>query len=297
MITFKAKEASGEIINSALHPFTFPAGEAHTKQTEGRELQAVEIAVFQPEPDSVHDDLFQLAMWTEVVHNARVKGRRPKSVLIMPYVPGARADRGVPFGLDVYATFINGLLIDQIIIFDPHSEVAPELLKGHENLTVVYSDELFDQSHMRAVLNGYTGIIAPDKGAALRAKQVAGVAGLPVFTATKERDEATGKLSNFQIDLPDEGTYLIVDDICDGGGTFLGLLAASGKGMGMVDLYVSHGVFSKDALKNLSDKFEFIFTTNSYNPKRDLNDFLGGEAYPAFRRFDVIRLLESKILY
>lgn len=296
-LTFKAKEASGEIINSALHEFTFPAGEKHIKQTEGRPLQPVEIAIFQPTAESMHGDLFQLASWASYVLTSN-----SKSVLIAPYLPGARADRGTPFGARIYAQFISEMWIDQIITFDPHSPVIVDELElwiqDGGVVTVAYSDELFDQKHMRAVLNGYNGIIAPDKGAAVRAQAVAGVAGLPVFTATKERDEATGKLSNFQIDLPEDGAYLIIDDICDGGGTFLGLFEASGLEFGQIDLYISHGVFSKEAVKNLPQKFEHIFTTNSYNPSRDLNsEIIGEDEYPIFRRFDVIRLLESKIKY
>jgi ribose-phosphate pyrophosphokinase len=85
-----------------------------------------------------------------------------------------------------------------------------------------------------------------------------------------------------------------VDDICDGGGTFLGLAEATGLPWSRVDLYVSHGVFSKNALDNLRERFEYVYTTNSYNPKRDLND---ADDFGAFERFDVIRLLLSKIKY
>lgn len=297
MITFKAKDASGEIINSALKEFTFPAGEKHIKVAEHRELEPVEIAIFQPSPDSIHDDLFTIGMWADYLIN-----KDSKSVLIMPYVPGARADRGEPFGLHVYAKFINNLLIDQIIIFDPHSQKAPELLKGFENLTVVYPAEFFEQTHVKMEMLDYTGIIAPDAGAELRAQGVADALGLPLYTAKKTRDFETGKLSGFEIDLPNDLAdefYLIVDDICDGGGTFLGLAEATGLPWSRVDLYVSHGVFSKNALKNLSEKFEYVYTTNSYDPQRALTtretEFQDED--DTFERFDVIRLLLSKIKY
>jgi ribose-phosphate pyrophosphokinase len=298
MITYKAQTASGEIIKSALSPFSFPAGEAHIKREEQRELEPTEIAIIQSDANSIHDDLFQLAMWNETVVDEL--GYQTKRVLVLPYVPGARADRGTPWGLDVYSSFINRMELDQIIVFDPHSEVTEELLgdekwSGEHTLTVVHSDELFDQVHMRAVLNQYDGIIAPDKGAVKRATAMANLAKLPVFTATKHRDEGSGKLSGFAIDgLHSEGTYLIVDDICDGGGTFLGLAEASGLGWGQLDLYVSHGVFSKEALTNLSERFEYVYTTNSYAPTRELNTN-GDITHDTFRRFDVIRLLLSKI--
>ena len=293
-LTFKAKEANGEIINSALHLFTFPAGEKHIKQTEGREIQPVEIAIFQPTPESLHDDLFALAFW-----NNFLMPRDVRRVLIMPYAPGARADRGLPFGAQIYAEFIGGLLLDQTIIFDPHSAVVVDELRYFDGnrVTVAYSNELFAQPHMEAVLHGYTGIIAPDKGAVDRATAMADLANLPVYTATKHRDEATGKLSGFALDgLPGDGNYLIVDDICDGGGTFLGLAEASGLTREQVDLYVSHGVFSKSALEILPRSFGYIFTTNSYAPTRDLN-VSGLDNYPVFRKFDVIRFLESKIKF
>jgi ribose-phosphate pyrophosphokinase len=171
MITFKAKTASGEIINSALSPFSFPAGEAHIKREEQRELEPTEIAIIQPDANSIHDDLFALAMWDDYLtrENRDLRAtpeKRSKRVLVLPYMPGARADRGTPFGLSVYADFIRNLELNQIILFDPHSgATGDELHAAAEELTIVHSDELFDQVTMRAVLNQYTGIIAPDKGA------------------------------------------------------------------------------------------------------------------------------------
>lgn len=309
MITFKAKDSSGEIINSALHEFTFPAGEKHIKHTEGRDLQPVEIAIFQPTPTSIHDDLFTLAMWSDYIQQSDgipepgAEFNGTKTVLIMPYVPGARADRGVPFGLEIYADFIRTLMIDQIVIFDPHSQRTPELLSAWETLTVVYPEEFFEQAYIKSIVGEYDGVIAPDKGALLRAEGVAKALGIPVFTATKERDEATGKLSNFKIEgLTENEFYLIVDDICDAGGTFKGLSKAAGLPWGNLDLYVSHGVFSRDALDTMGEFFENIYTTNSYDPARELvptylKDDPNANQYHGFQRFDVIRLLESKIKY
>lgn len=301
MITFKAKTASGEIINSSLSPFNFPAGEAHIKVEDRRSLEPVEIAIIQPDSESIHDDLFQLAMWDNYITLSDYDTKPPeewsKRVLILPYVPGARADRGIPYGLDVYSDFINKLHLDQVIIFDPHSSVTVDVFRDNSgtDLSVVSSADLFSQVTMKAVLHGYDGIIAPDKGAVYRASDVAELAGLPVYTAEKTRDFETGKLNGFKLDgLSNHGTYLIVDDICDGGGTFLGLADALGLDYGQLDLFVSHGVFSKDALKNLAQVFGYVFTTNSYNPGRVLNAELD---YEKFRRFDIIRLLLSKVAF
>ena len=314
MITFKAKDSNGEITDSTFSPFTFPAGEAHIKRDEDKALQPVEIAIFQPDAESIHTDLFHLAMWSDYITRADYAKFKQEPefngtdmVLIMPYVPGARADRGLPFGLKVYAKFINDLQIDQIIIFDPHSQVAPELLDPCYNLTVVYSDELFAAPHF-IPLPKYAGVIAPDKGAVLRAENVSKVLGVPLFKAEKVRNEETGKLSDFTVEeLPEEGKFLIVDDICDGGGTFLGLAEASGLPKERLDLFVSHGVFSKAACYNLPTAFDQIITTNSYAPERHLNEVemeydhindgwkpVANQHMP-FLRLDVLNLLLSKV--
>jgi len=299
MINYKAKTSTGEIINSALSAFTFPAGEAHTKREERRDLEPVEIAIIQPSPDSIHDDLFQLAMWNSYIkiENADRPPEGPsKRVLVIPYFPGARADRGKPFGLGVYADFIRNLYLNKIIIFDPHSGMTgDELHAGSDNLDIVYSNELLKQSHVRAMLGKYDAVIAPDKGAGLRTYRVSTALETGFYQAEKTRDFETGKLSGFKLDgLPKDGKYLIVDDICDGGGTFLGLADAIGLPPQQLDLYVSHGVFSKDALNTLANRFGQVYTSNSYNPLRNLipsNDRLPD----VFRRLDVINLLLERI--
>lgn len=297
MITYKARTKSGEIIKSALSSFSFPAGEAHTKREEQRELEPTEIAVFQPDADSLHDDLFQLAMWAQYALT-----QNSKTVLIAPYLPGARADRGTPFGARTYAMFIGEMWIDQIIAYDPHSEVIVEELGlwVHDEavVTIVRPEDVLNTRNSKIVMpNIYDGIIAPDKGAHDRANGVAKAFGIPLFTAEKTRDFETGKLSGFSIDLPKTGHFLIVDDICDGGGTFLGLAAVVPAAV-KLDLYVSHGVFSKDALYHLKHNFRQVFTTNSYAPTRVLNDhgdFGDQDADDIFHRIEIIRPLLERI--
>jgi ribose-phosphate pyrophosphokinase len=297
MITFKAKTESGQIIKSALSPFTFPAGEAHTKREERRELEPTEIAILQLEPDSIHDDLFQLQMWSDyILRECYEQKRRIKTAAIIPYFPGARADRGKPFGLQMYTEFISRLLIDELLIFDPHSaETLNQLREEHQKTKDYYSTMVLGSSGANILYNfkQYAGVIAPDKGAVSRASDIAAVLGIPLFKAEKTRNESTGKLSGFTVEtLPDYGKLLLVDDICDGGGTFLGLADASGLSKDRLDLYVSHGVFSGQALSTLPTKFGKIFTTNSYNPTRNLQS---NPMYGPFIRFDVVRDLLSQV--
>lgn len=301
MITYKAKTSNGEIIKSALSPFTFPAGEAHTKREERRQLEPIEIAIVQPTPDSLHDDLFQLAMWNNAVMYEKANIKR---VAIIPYFPGARADRGVPLGADVYVEFIYTLMLNQVITYDPHSEVYIDLLHHDPALKVtpVYPHEILGTTTAQLTMpNVYDGIIAPDKGAKVRAGAVARELSLPLYTATKTRDFETGKLNGFGMEqtLPNDGLYLIVDDICDAGGTFVGLanhLQETTENI-RLDLYVSHGVFSKNALENLEKTFSKIFTTDSYDPRRNLTTRVSEfqDDSTCFHRIDIIRPLLERI--
>ena len=110
----------------------------------------------------------------------------------------------------------------------------------------------------------YSAVLAPDKGAVERASKAAEALGLPLFTAAKTRDFDTGQLTNFEVpELPQSGRILVVDDICDGGGTFRGLATAAGIGRDRLGLWVSHGIFS-GAAGELTEHFAEIFTTDSH---------------------------------
>jgi ribose-phosphate pyrophosphokinase len=286
MIKFLATENGHTTFLSALRPMTFPAGEAHVTREDRRELSNTEIAVLYGSTD-LNADLFTLKMWVDYLdHYPHVK-----KALILPYFPAARMDRGAPFGLKVYVDFIHSLNLDVVSVFDPHSQTTAELLNAKKGLDTryTYPEELFLPRTAYNDKAGYTGVIAPDEGARLRAEGVAKAFGVPVYQAVKKREFATGKLSGFECEpLPQEGKFLLVDDICDGGGTFLGLAKHLGLPPEQLDLYVSHGVFSGLSEDNLPLSFGNILTTDSYDPARALP----GE----FFRMNIIGKLIEKAL-
>ena len=85
-----------------------------------------------------------------------------------------------------------------------------------------------------------------------------------VVECMKERDVKTGALTSFKTmtgDLSGQ-TCFIVDDICDGGGTFAGTAKMlKEKGAEKVILIVSHGIFSKGPVIEFVDE---VFTTDSF---------------------------------
>jgi ribose-phosphate pyrophosphokinase len=88
---------------------------------------------------------------------------------------------------------------------------------------------------------------------------------MEVVECSKSRDVKTGRLSGFKVYADDlQGrSCILVDDICDGGGTFIGLAKElKAKNAGALYLAVSHGVFSKGT-DLLTEVFDHIFTTDS----------------------------------
>ena len=178
--------------------------------------------------------------------------------LVLPYVPGARQDRvnasgDVLFTAASVAEMINNRGMNKVVVLDPHSPVITSLIKRVE---------VFPQSEVAKMLpSGYDGVIAADKGGKDRAEQMAKALDVPVFYGGKTRDVSTGKLTGFTLDPLPKGHFLVVDDICDGGGTFAGL-AGQLKRRRTADLYVSHGIFSKGT-GQLKEHYSTVFTTDS----------------------------------
>lgn len=185
--------------------------------------------------------------------------------LFIPYFPAARQDRvmipGEPLSVKVYADIINAMQLNKVYVFDAHSEVTPALLN---NSTVIPNYTFIKEVINR--IGSDVKLISPDGGALKKIYKVSEfLGGVEVVECSKSRDVKTGKLSGFKVYNDDlEGMdCLIVDDICDGGGTFVGLAEElKKKNAGKLYLAVSHGIFNKGF--EVLNCFDGIFTTNSF---------------------------------
>lgn len=189
------------------------------------------------------------------------------SQIIIPYFPAARQDRlmtnGESLSCKVYAQVINSIGADEVVIYDAHSDVSPALIDNCVN----YSNHAFIRQVI-SILGDDVLLISPDGGALKKIYKVSEALGnIEVIECSKTRDVKTGRLSNFRVNADDlQGKKcLIVDDICDGGGTFNGLAAElKAKNSGSLYLAVSHGIFSK-GFDELANNFERVFSTDSFS--------------------------------
>ena len=238
--------------------FTFSGGEPHIKIDPNFDVnQKITIT----HRLNSFNDLGLLCIAVDALRRMDAK----RIELFIPYFPAARQDRvmikGEPLSVKVYADIINAMHLDKVFVFDAHSEVTPALVNNCE----VISNHTFIEAVIKAIENNVK-LISPDGGALKKIYKVSEfLGGVEVVECSKSRDVKTGRLSGFKVYNDDlQGAdCLIVDDICDGGGTFVGLAEElKNKNAGKLYLAVSHGIFNKGF--EVLDCFEKIFTTNSF---------------------------------
>jgi ribose-phosphate pyrophosphokinase len=237
--------------------FVFNGGEPHIRISPVNDISEVYVT----HRINSFNDLGLLCITVDALKRMDIKDIHA----IIPYFPGARQDRvmiqGESLTVKVYASIINNLQLSSITIFDPHSDVTPALL----NNCVSIANHIFIK-HIITQIPKETILISPDAGASKKIFKLAKALNFEnVIECGKKRNVLTGELSGFVVPVKDimNKPCLIVDDICDGGGTFLGLAAElKSRNAGKLFLAVSHGIFSKGT-SQLSSIFENIFTTDT----------------------------------
>ncbi len=182
------------------------------------------------------------------------------------YMYGARCDkykagtRAVPNVALAIANILDTL--DDFTVLDPHC--------------IDYVTSTNTRYHMHSKVNvlNYAALIFADESAWIRWNNEPGRNWLnpakfsevfPQSTVAivceKERDQETGRIIKYRVPDVPKGKCLVIDDICDGGSTFMLLGDAIDNEL---DLQVTHGIFSNNADTKLLKRYGQIFTTNSY---------------------------------
>jgi len=282
--------------------FIFPAGEVSVKLNERdhayRSLPLPNTIVARIQTS---DDLFKLPNLVDALQ------RIDDNVinLFLPYVPYARQDRvcdgGESFSLVVFAKFIASMGFAKVTIVDPHSNVTPAAFEaaGISLDVITQLDVLNKFTNFIPVLMGCV-LVSPDAGSNKKTSDVAGWLGHDSFIrADKLRDLTNGKIKEIAVYADDLKCrdVVILDDLCEFGGTFLGLAKVlKAKNAGKVILFVTHGVFgSKDkgivfetVKKLLENGIDEIWTTDSYHA--DLTD-----KHPALKVMNLVSRFFDKI--
>jgi ribose-phosphate pyrophosphokinase len=210
--------------------------------------------------------------------NQALKEIGVKSVkLFIPYCIGGRSDRkfqegGINYIKTVIAPILNSQNFDEVIVMDPHSDVLEACINNFVKLNnhSLVNFGLTNIDNKNGAQNRIC-LVSPDAGAFKKIFDVAQMFSIKnIVTATKVREFETGKIIRTEIpnlhisDIDHELKYVIVDDICDGGRTFIELAKVIKERRPAAEIYliVTHGIFSA-GFNELGEYFDGIYTTNS----------------------------------
>ncbi len=203
--------------------------------------------------------------------------------LYVPYILGSRSDRkfedgGNNYLKDVICPIINSLNFESVSCIDPHSDVLEACINNFrkEDNYQLMRFALVPPIYEPNTEDNFV-LISPDAGANKKIYKLAEQIGYigDIITCTKDRDK-DGKLTRTTVPTYQQHNNkdcIIIDDICDGGATFINIAKEVKKGAykGKLYLIITHGIFSK-GYSELLKYFDGIYCTNSYSDFRAFED-------------------------
>jgi ribose-phosphate pyrophosphokinase len=237
--------------------FTFPSGEINVKISNVNSSNIDITFDFERS-----EEIVELMLVVDAIKRYNSHRDLGLGKLYMRYVPFGRQDRvmqkGESLSIKVFCDLINSMGFTRVLIDDAHSSVTTSLLDNclefeQKDIFVKY---LLDKEDFY--------LISADGGALKKIYKLAeSVNTLGVIECSKERDVKTGQITRTVAHCYKDivgKECVIVDDICDGGRTFIEI-AKTLKiiGCGKITLCVTHGLFTK-GLEVFDGLIEHIIT-------------------------------------
>lgn len=222
------------------------------------------------------EKVMELIMATDALRRMGFKNLN----LFCPYVPYSRQDRvcnpGEALSIKAFCTLINSQRYQKVYTLDNHSDVCSALLSNQVDIDV----PSIIAGHIDIDFKGKIALVSPDAGALKRTHNIAKrFSNLAVIECSKTREVSTGEITGVKVhndsysSLDYFDKLLIIDDICDGGRTFVELAKVLREnGAKRIELFVSHGIFSK-GLGVFDGIIDDVFTTKSF--KNEATDLIG----------------------
>lgn len=245
-----------------LNPTIFPDGTSQVWQLPERVFLEEDLQVdwrFEAERE-----FFDIASLRALMPHARLH-------LYMPFLPYGRQDKPVSnkntFSLRVFAELINNL--------DPFTVTTIDAHNPQETHRLFQKMETVGPGHFQLRARDASGcatLVYPDESAFLKYDRFHKNSGISYIVFEKVREQLTGNIMRHQIQsfsLPSKAghSFLLVDDICDGGATFISvakaLIEQSYPVLPKISLFVTHGIFSKGRDHLLKNGIDEIYTTDS----------------------------------
>lgn len=242
---------------------TFPDGEPHIKLDEIDRKDDYKVICRITNPT----ELFVLMQVADILDRQDVSWD-----LEIMYLMSQRMDRVISFNeafsLKVVVKVLKTFGCYTISVFEPHSDKIYDLTLGG-------APHIIEKKHDFSNLLEGKLVCYPDHGAAARYFETKND---EIIVLTKKRDlENKGKILSIEIEsAPDIDpnsvkTIIVSDDLCDGGGTFVGAakILREKYPNAKLEIFVRHMVNPR-GIQNLSENFDKVYFTNSYKDWENL---------------------------
>jgi ribose-phosphate pyrophosphokinase len=239
----------------------FSDGEIRVEITEN--VRGSTAYIIQPACAPTNDSLMELILLADALRRSSVG----KIIAVIPLFPYSRQDRRpgysrVPISARVVADMIESVGISHVVTVDLHATQIQGFF--HIPIDNISATQLFVADIYAKYSDENPIIVSPDVGGVARARSLAKhLNNLELAIVDKRRPSAgVAEVMNIIGDVHGK-CCIIVDDMCDSGGTICkGADALIAKGASKVVAYATHGVLSGGVLDNLnnSELFELVVT-------------------------------------
>ncbi|WP_291206001.1 ribose-phosphate pyrophosphokinase [Hyphomonas sp.] len=232
-------------------------------------VRGEDVFVIQSTSYPANDNLMQLLIMMDALRRASAR----RITAVIPYFGYARQDRKTdgrtPISAKLVANLISSAGADRVLTVDLHAGQ----IQGFFDIP---TDNLFGGPVMIDDIKERFGkdkivMVSPDVGGVVRARALANKLNADLAIVDKRRPEA-GKSEVMNIIGEVKGARCIMlDDICDSGGTLANAAAAlKEQGAVSVSAYVTHGVLSGNAVQRIEKSvLDELVMTDTIQPSAD----------------------------
>ncbi|MBC7801321.1 MAG: ribose-phosphate pyrophosphokinase [Gemmatimonadaceae bacterium] len=234
-------------------------------------VRGEDVFVIQSTSYPANDHLMELLITLDALR--RASARRVTAVI--PYFGYARQDRKAgprtPISAKLVANLITEAGANRVLTLDLHAGQ----IQGFFDIPVdnLYAAPMFAREIQHRYADRDLMIVSPDVGGVVRARAIASRLDVDLAIIDKRRDRAgVSEVMNVIGDVRAKDCIL-VDDICDSGGTLVNAaLALTDNGARSVSVYVTHGVLSGAAAERIAaSSIESMTVTDSILPTAAVN--------------------------
>ena len=233
-------------------------------------IRGEDVFVIQSTSYPANDTLMELL----VALDALKRGSARSMTAVIPYFGYARQDRKTtprsPISAKLVANLITTAGADRVLTMDLHAGQ----IQGFFDIPVdnLYAEPVFAKDIEAKFDNGELTIVSPDVGGVVRARGMAKRldTDLAIIDKRRERD-GVSEVMNIIGDVS-ERHCILIDDIVDSAGTLCNAAdALIDSGAKSVAAYVTHGVFSGEAVARVSSsRLEKLVVTDSIIETEDV---------------------------